>query len=55
MATETATAAISPETMAARWRQAQRQSEKALRQSKTADLVREFERQRRASGGELVP
>lgn len=40
--------------MAERWRQAQQMSEKALRQSKTADLVREFERKRRASGGELL-
>ena len=57
MATETATAApaVRPETMAARWQQARRQSEKALRQSKTADLVREFERRRRASAGELLP
>ena len=55
MATETATAAVRRETMAARWSQARRQSEKALRQSKTAALVREFERRRAASGGELLP
>ena len=54
MATATATAAVRRETMAARWQQARRQSEKALRQSKTADLVREFERRRAASGGELL-
>ena len=53
MATKTAAAAIGKGTLAERWRQAGQMSEKALRQSKTADLVREFERKRVASGGEL--
>ena len=54
MATATATAASSKGTIAERWQQAQQLSEQALRQSKTADLVREFERKRVASGGELL-